>query len=202
MSNRLNDLYDEFNRADQVTKREIGKYVYYRPAQWVAKQEIAEQFDIDPSGAGRHIDDFYDAEFVVTKKIDGQKYAQWNGRGAGGIRYWLREAIPLQLWTASSELRPLLTLESLGGAYVPTVLFGVLVLLGLITGFFAVVVAYLPSNSALGVTVTDLVFLTGIVTVMAAVFLLLVPFASALEAILERTWKWGVRLAEDGSNEE
>lgn len=202
MSDRLDDLYDEYDRADQVTKREIGEYLYHRPGQWVAKQEIAEEFDIDPSGAGRHIDDLYEDGFVVPNKIDNKKHAQWDGRGAGGIRYWLRELVPRQLWMAGSELRPLLTLESLGGAYVPTLLFCILVLLGFMTALFAVVVAFLPSSSALGVTVADLVFLTGIVTVMASVFLLLVPFASLLEVALERAWKWGVARAEDGSSEE
>ena len=80
-----------------------------------------------------------------------------------------------------SELRPLFTLESLGGAYVPTLLFGVLVLMGFITGLFVVLVAYLPTDSALGVTVTDLVFLTGIIIVIVSVFLLLVPLARLLE---------------------
>ena len=197
MSNQLDEFQTEYDRADQDTKRAIGEYLYRRPAQWVAKQEIAEVFEIDPSVAGRHLDDFYEDGFVVTSKIDGQKHAQWDGRGAGGVRYWLRELVPQQLWMAGSELRPLFTLESLGGAYVPTLLFGVLVLMGFITGLFVVLVAYLPTDSALGVTVTDLVFLSGIITVMASVFLLLVPFARLLEVALVRAWNWGVVLAKN-----
>ncbi|WP_313696138.1 hypothetical protein [Halorarum halobium] len=66
MSDQLDEFQTEYDRADQDTKRAIGEYLYRRPAQWVAKQEIAEVFEIDPSVAGRHIDDFYEDGFVVT----------------------------------------------------------------------------------------------------------------------------------------
>lgn len=195
MTDRLDDLHEQFDRADQKNKRKIGNYLYQRPAQWVPRQEIVEQFNIDESGVTRHIDALHTEGFLASKYVDDRRYVQWNGRGAGGIEYWIRQAIPPQIWAAGSELRPLLTLDSLGGAYVPTILFGILVLTGFSTAISAVFIAYLPSESAFGVTVTDLVVITGIVTIMASVFLLLIPFARLLEIGLERAWNWGATRA-------
>lgn len=117
MPNQLDDLHDQFDRANQENKRKIGEYLYYRPAQWIARQEIVNQFDIDESGVSRHIDALHEEGFLASKSTADQRYVQWNGRGAGGIEYWIRQAVPPQLWAGGSELRPLLTLTSLGGAY-------------------------------------------------------------------------------------
>jgi hypothetical protein len=152
MPDRLADLRDQFNRADQEKKRQIGEYLYSRPARWVSRQEIVDEFDIDESGVSRHIDSLHEAGYLQTKFIDDQRYVQWDGRGAGGLRYWVREATPPQLWAAGSELRPLFSLDSLGGAYLPTLLFGILILIGFFSGIVTVVLVYLPLNSALGVT--------------------------------------------------
>ncbi|WP_144798978.1 hypothetical protein [Halorubrum depositum] len=201
MPDRLADLRNQFNRADQEKKRQIGEYLYSRPARWVSRQEIVGAFDIDESGVSRHIDGLHEAGYLQTKYIDDQRYVQWDGRGAGGIRYWVREATPPQLWAAGSELRPLFSLDSLGGAYVPTLLFGILILIGFFSGIVTVVVVYLPSNSALGVTATDMVFLTGIVTMMAAVFLLIIPVARLLDIALQKIVVWSLRLVKEENKE-
>lgn len=195
MNDTLDDLHTQFDRADQENKRKIGEYLYNRPAQWVPRQEIVEKFDIDESGVSRHIDALYEEGFLLTKTVDGQRYVQWNGRGAGGIEYWIRQAIPPQLWAAGSELRPLLTLDSLGGAYAPTILFGILITIGLITGGFAVFVAYLPSDSIFGIALFEIVILTGMVTILASVLLLLIPFSKLLEYGISKVWNWGISLA-------
>lgn len=194
MTDQLEKLYNQFDRADQGNKRLLAKYLYDRPAQWIPRQEIVDQFDIDESGVSRHIDALHEGGFITSKYEGDQRYVQWNGRGAGGLEYWLRQAVPSQLWAAGSELRPLLTLNFLGGAYVPTILFGGLVLTGFITAIFAVFISYFHSNSILGLTVTEVVVLTGIVTILASVLLLLIPSAILLEMGLEKVWYWGVVL--------
>jgi hypothetical protein len=201
MPDRLADLRNQFNRADQEKKRQIGEYLYSRPAQWVSRQEIVDEFDIDESGVSRHIDSLHEAGYLQTKFIDDQRYVQWDGRGAGGLRYWVREATPPQLWAAGSELRPLFSLDSLGGAYLPTLLFGILILIGFFSGIVTVVLVYLPSNSALGITATDMVFLTGIVTMMAAVFLLIIPVARLLDIAVQKIVVWSLRLVKEENKE-
>lgn len=190
MAKRLDDLHDQYSRADQGNKRRIGEYIFHRPGRWIPRQKIVEQFDIDESGVSRHIDDLHEDEFVMSKIEDEQRYVQWNGRGAGGIEYWIRQAIPSQLWAAGNELRPLLTLNSLGGAYVPTLFFGGLVLTGFITALLAVIITYLPSNSAFGVTVTEVVVLTGIVTIMASFLMVAIPVARLAELGWWKAWNW------------
>lgn len=202
MTSQLEELRDQFDRADQENKRRIGEYIYHRPARWIPRQEIVEEFDIDESGVSRHIDALYEEGFLTSKRINGQRYVQWNGRGAGGVEYWIRQAIPPQLWAAGSELRPLLTLDFLGGAYVPTLFFGGLVLVGFSTAIFAVVIAYSPTGSILGVTVTEVVVLTGIITIMASVSFILIPFARLLEVSLVKAWNRGESLAKkDGDDD-
>lgn len=196
MTDQKEELHKKYNRADQTKIRGIGEYLFHRPAHWISRQEIVEEFEIDESGVSRHIDTLHEDGFIASKYDDGQRYVQWEGRGAGGIEYWMREAIPPQIWAAGSELRPLLTLDSLGGAYFPTLLFGGLVLLGFTTAIFAVIIAYHPSDSVFGVTVTEVVVLTGILTIMASVLFILIPFAKLLDEGLERAWEWGFRRIE------
>lgn len=197
MTQELDGLYDRFNRADQENKRKIGKYLHDKPGQWTARQELVEEFDIDESGITRHLDTLHEEGFLTSKFMDDQRYVQWEGRGAGGIEYWMRQAIPNQLWAAGNELRPLLTLESLGGAYVPTLLFGGLVVTGFLTAISAVLISYLPSNSIFGLTVVDLVIVTGLITVLASILFILIPFARLLEIAIFRAWSIGARLAQD-----
>ena len=191
MAKQLDNLRDQFDRADQENKREIGEYFYRRPAQWIPRQEIVEEFDIDESGVSRHISALYEEEFLLSKRTNDQRYVQWNGRGAGGVGYWIRQMVPQQLWSAGSELRPLLTLDTLGGAYVPTILFGGLIILGFFTAVLAILITYLPSDSVLGVTVTEIVVLNGLISILAALLVLLIPFIRLLELGFERVWNQG-----------
>lgn len=189
MTRKLEDLYNEYDRDDQELKRHIGEYLYERPARWIPRQTLVAEFDIDDSGISRHLDHLHDNGFIQSHTDDDQREVQWDGRGAGGFEYWLRQAVPSQLWAASSELRPLLTVEALGSAYIPTLMFGMLFILGIVTALFAVVVTYLPSNSALGFTVIDLVILTGWITITASTLLVLSPIGRLLEIGLHRAWK-------------
>ncbi len=202
MSDKLDQVHEQFPRKDQENKRKIAEYLYNRPGQWVPRQELVEQFDIDGSGITRHINALHDEQFLLSTGDDDQRKVKWNGRGAGGVEYWLRQMIPKQLWVAGSELRPLLTLDSLGGAYVPTLLFGILVLIGFLTGIFAIVVSYFPSDSALGVTATDAVFLSGMITVMASLIFLLIPISKLLDHGIEVLWVWTVEQTEKGGDDE
>lgn len=197
MTDQLDELHDQFDRADQENKRRIGEYLYHRPAQWIPRQEIVDQFDIDESGVSRHIDALYEEEFLLSKQMNDQRYVQWNGRGAGGIEYWIRQVVPPQLWSAGNEIRPLLILDSLGGAYVPTLLFGGLVLIGFCTAIFAIFISHLPSESLFGVTVRNVVIFNGVLSIMASLLLLLIPVARLTERGLEKTYRWGVTHAKE-----
>jgi biotin operon repressor len=94
MSNRLRKLCAEFDRSDQEIKRDIGRYLHDRPAQWISKQELVDEFNIDESGVGRHIQGLHDEGYLLTTKRDKQLHAQWHGRGAGGLEYWVQQATP------------------------------------------------------------------------------------------------------------
>ncbi|WP_157969301.1 helix-turn-helix domain-containing protein [Haloplanus rubicundus] len=201
MPKGLEDLRERFGQDNQDTKRGIGEYLYNQPAQWVSRQELVDEFDIDESGVSRHIDDLHEEGFLTSKYVDDKRHVQWEGRGAGGIEYWIREAVPPQLWAAGSELRPLLTLDSLGGAYIPTLLFAFLVIVGFLTAIVGVAVSHLPSNSIFGMTATDLVIWTGIVTMMASVSLLLLPIAKLLDVGLKKVLKQTSKLNEGEENE-
>lgn len=189
MTRTLEELHEEYGREDQEIKRHIGEYLYERPARWIPRQRLVAEFDVDDSGISRHLDHLHDDGFIQShKNDDDQREVQWDGRGAGGLEYWVRQAIPSQLWSASSELRPLLTVEALGSAYIPTLLFGILFILGVMTALFAVVVTYLPSESALGFTVTNLVILTGWITITASMLLVLSLIGRLFEVGLHKTW--------------
>lgn len=200
MSDRLAELQEQFDRVDQEQKREIGEYLYNRPAKWVPRQAIVDQFEIDESGVSRHISELHDEGYLASKYESEQRFVQWNGRGSGGIEYWIRQAIPQQLLAAGSELRPLLTIESLGGAYVPTVLFGVLILLGFATAIFAVVVAHHPSDAIFGLTIVDAVVWTGFLTIMASIALLLIPIIKLAEMASEKVLSEVIEFIKKGDN--
>jgi hypothetical protein len=191
MDGQLERLHDFYPRKDQEKKREIAKYVYNRPGRQIPRQEIVEEFDIDDSGVSRHINDLHDDRFLLTTGDGDQRYVRWNGRGSGGVEFWVRQAIPNEVWEAWKELRPLLTISSLGGAYVPTVLFVLLSLIGFLTAIFSIVASYTPSNSVFGVTVANAVYLTGLFTVTASLSLVLIPVAKLLGEAMERMWYWG-----------
>ncbi|TKX84682.1 hypothetical protein EXE43_17600 [Halorubrum sp. SS5] len=188
MTKTLEELKETYSREDQQIKRDIGRYIYERSAQWIPRQTLVDYFDIDESGVSRHVEHLYEDEFIQKKKENGQTYVQWKGRGAGGFGYWLRQVIPSQMWNAGSELRPLLTIDRLGGAYLPTILFVILFLVGIVTALSATVVSYFPSNSVLGFTAENLVFLTGAITVTASLSLVLGIFGRILEKVLH--WAW------------
>jgi hypothetical protein len=188
MTKTLEELKETYSREDQKIKRDIGRFIYERPAQWIPRQTLVDYFDIDESGVSRHAEHLYEDEFILRKKENGQSYVQWNGRGAGGFGYWLRQIIPSQIWSAGSELRPLLTIDRLGGAYLPTILFVLLFFVGIVTALFAIVVAYFPSNSVWGFTTGNLVFLTGAITVTASLSLVLGILGRVLEMALHRAW--------------
>lgn len=171
MGDSLASLHAEYDQYNQSTKRNIGEYLYDRPAQWVAQQELASEFDLDRSGISKHLDDFYDEGYIHSTKEDGERYVQWDGRGAGGLQYWARELIPRQLWRAGSELRPFLTLDRLGGAYLPTLLFGLLMLVGIVLGATTYLIAEFELGSVFGYTAWDILVITGILTMVASVLL-------------------------------
>lgn len=185
MSQQLDSLKEEFDRDDQDTKRTIGQYIHDNPGRWISRKEIVDEVDIDESGVSRHIDKLHEEGYLLSKKVDEQRHVQWNGRGAGGIEYWIHQIVPPQARTAGSELKPLLTLERLGGAYVPTILFGVFVLLGFMCGIFAVVLSHTPSDSFAGVTTDQVVYLAGIATIFASTVFVLIPVAKLIEVGLE-----------------
>lgn len=191
MSEQLESLKSKYDRADQETKRRIGEYIHNRPARWVTKRQIVEEFEIDESGVSRHLEDFYDDEFVMSKLKDGERVVQWEGKGSGGFEYWIRQLIPPQLWAASNELRPLFTLNFLGGAYAPTIIFFLLFFLGTFMGLFSIIIAFYPSKTVLGFTTTSGVILTGLVTIFASLLLVTIPLAKMLEVALWRAWHWG-----------
>lgn len=197
MSDRLDRLRQMYSRDDQESKRRIGKLIYDKPGHWVAKTELVDALGIDESGVSRHLDDLHEDGFLKTKYQDGQLFVQWNGPGAGGFKYRLRLALPPQLWRAGLEIRPLFTINSLGGAYVPTLMFAFLMLIGFLAGLFTVVVSYLPTNSVFGVTVVEAIGFTGGATVFASVTLVLIPVAILLDKGLWKLWHWIAALTAD-----
>lgn len=186
MSNLLEAVHNEFDRDDQQIKRDIAEYIWSRPGQWIAKQELVDQFDIDESGVGRHLDRLHDFGAVKSKKDEGKRYVKWNGRGVGGVRYWIRRTVPDELWVVGENLRAFVNPTRLGGAFVPTMAFVILLGLGLVTAFMTIVFAYLPGDALFGITVLDTLAFTGAFTVMASLLLVLVPVARLLEAVLWR----------------
>ena len=190
MANPSDKLDEQYPRENQETKKEIGVFLSERPAQWITRGEIVQQFDIDESGVSRHIDDLYDDEFIQSTKEGGERHVQWKGRGVGGFEYWLRQLIPSQMWAAGNELRPLLTLDRLGGAYIPTILFGILFIVGIVTGLLTLVVTNLPSDSAFGITTSDLIIITGAITTFASFFLVLAVVFGVLEKLFQRLYHW------------
>jgi hypothetical protein len=188
MSELLNDVKKKFDREDQQVKRDIAEYLYRQPGQWIAKQELADLYGIDESGVGRHLDDLHDFGAIQSKTDDTQRFVKWDGRGVGGLRYWTRRAIPDELWVVGEDLRAFLTPSVLGGAFVPTLAFVLLLCLGLATALFTTVLMFLPVDSLLGVTVVNAFAITGLITMLASVLLALVPAARLLEAIVWRVW--------------
>lgn len=188
MSELLDEVKGKFDREDQQVKRDIAEYLYRQPGQWISKQELVDQFDIDESGVGRHLDDLHDFGAIQSKTGDTQRFVKWDGRGVGGLRYWTRRAIPDELWVVGEDLRVFLTPSVLGGAFVPTLAFVLLLCLGLATALFTTVLMFLPVDSLLGITVLDAFAITGLITMLASVLLALVPAARLLEAIVWRLW--------------
>lgn len=196
MTDELDELYNEFNRDDQEVKRDIGKYIHDLPGRWIAKRQILDRVDLDESGVSRHLSDLHENGFLRTKYgEDGQLYVRWNGRGAGGFGYWVRRAIPSWMLQIGKEIRPVFTLDTLGGAYVPTILFILLLLIGLATAIFTVIITYAPMDSIYGIGVLDAVLATGMITILASVVLLLLPIFVILDKVIEqatrrlRDWK-------------
>jgi biotin operon repressor len=171
MGDKLSELNAEYDQSNQAIKRNLGSHLYHRPAQWVSQQDLATEFEKDPSTVSRHLDDFHDDGYVISKTTESGRYVQWAGRGGGGVRYWVRELVPTQLWLAGSELRPLLRFDRFGGAYLPTLLFGLLMVVGLVMGVATYLIAEFELGGILGYSTTDILVLTGIVTVLASVFL-------------------------------
>ena len=184
MGDSLAALRAEYNQENQETKRDIGAYLYERPTQWISQQKLASEFDKDNSVISRHLDDFDDENYIDSIEINQERNVQWAGRGAGGIRYWAHRLLPQQLWRAGSELRPLLTLDRLGGAYLPTIIFGLLMILGLVMGVTTYLIAEFELGSVFGYTARDILVFTGICTMGASVLL--------FTAILWRLLVWGV----------
>jgi len=184
MGDSLTELKAEYDQDNQDTKRSIGEYLHGRPSQWIAQQELASEFDIDVSGVSKHLKQFEKQDYIETKEVNDEKYAQWIGRGAGGIRYWADRIIPGPLWEAGRELRLFVTLDRLGGAFLPTLLFGFLMILGLVMGVMTYLIAEFELESVVGYTARDILVFTGICTMMASVLL--------LAGILWRLLVWGV----------
>jgi hypothetical protein len=183
MGDRLAALHAEYDNDNQDTKRAIGEYLYNHPVEWVSQQAIASEFEPDVSGISKHLDDFHDDGYIhSTIRDDGQRYVQWDGRGAGGITYWSNQVLPRHLWEAGNEIRPLLTLDRLGGAYLPTILFGVLMVVGVVLGTVTVLIYYLDVRPFYGWTIPDLLILTGYLTMAASLFL--------VAAVLWRGFIW------------
>jgi len=201
MSSELERLYTRFDRANQGSKRSIGKYLHQRPAEWIPRQEIVDEFDIDESVVSRHIDSIYEEGFILSKKENNQRYLQWNGRGSGGLIYWVRKSLPPQIWQAGSELRPLFTIHKLGGAYVPMFIFICLIVIGFFTALSTVLIAHHPSDSIFGITVIQLIVFSGMVTVAASVAFLLVPISKLLEMVLSKCWMWILNISRNTKEE-
>lgn len=203
MSRTFDKLAEAYDRNDQATKRDLGKYIHDRPWRWISRQELVEEFAIDESVVGRHLDSFHEDGFVIsTHDESGQRLVRWNGRGAGGLKYWLRTILPERVWRAGSELRPLITLDALGGAYPILVFTGFCWLLGLCAALFLIVVIYGPHESIIGVTAAEALAVTGLLTVVATVFLILVPVAYIVDRALLRTWYWVTTRTPDDQSDE
>ena len=196
MSRQLKSLEQQFDRGDQDTKRTIGEYVHGNPGRWVSREELVDVVDIDESGVSRHLDHLHDEGYFLSKSPDDQRLVQWNGRGAGGIEYWIRQIIPRQARAAGNEIKPLLTLDSLGGAYLPTFLFGVFVILGFLCGIFAVILSHAPGDTIAGVTMDQVVLLAGLSTIFASTVFVLIPVAKLIEAGLEKIIQFFGRTSE------
>lgn len=186
MSDLLDDVEERFDRGDQQVKRDIARYLYHQPGQWIAKQELTDLFEIDESGIGRHLDDLHDFGAIQSKTENTRRFVKWNGRGIGGFRYWIRKAIPDELWIVGEDLRAFLTPSVLGGAYIPTLAFVLLLCFGLATALFTTFLLFLPMDSLFGITVVTAFAITGLVTMSASVLLALVPVARLLDAIVWR----------------
>jgi len=184
MGDSLTELQAEYDQENQETKRTIGAYLYERPSQWIAQQDLASEFNLDGSTVSKHLKQFEQDEFIETQEIDDQRHAQWSGRGAGGIRYWADRIIPQPLWRAGRELRPYVTLDRLGGAFLPTLLFGFLMILGLVMGAATYLIAEFELASVFGYTAWDILVFTGICTMGASMLL--------LASVLWRLFVWGV----------
>lgn len=190
MSRQLKSLEEQFDRGDQDTKRTIGEYVHDNPGRWVSREELVDEVEIDESGVSRHLDHLHDEGYFLSKSPDDQRFVQWNGRGAGGIDYWIRQIIPRQARAAGNEIRPLLTLDSLGGAYLPTFLFGVFVILGFLCGIFAVILSHAPGDTIAGVTMGQVVSLAGLATIFASTVFVFIPVAKLLDMGLQKLIEW------------
>lgn len=201
MTEKLAKLHETYDRSDQEIKREIGGYLHDRPGRWISKQDIVDWTDIDESGVNRHLDQLHEDGFLQRRFSDGdQLQVKWNGRGAGGVGYWFRKIVPIEVRKAGVEISPLLTVKSLGSAYFPTLLFSVLILEGTLTGLIVVVISHIPGNSLFGVTPREALIASGIANVGAAVFLLLIPLALLLERFLKYVWQKSVQLLTPGSS--
>lgn len=191
MTDRLLRLREEYDQANQETKRAIGKYIHDRPGRWIPKQLLVTEFDLDESVVGRHLDDFHEDSFVQSRHDEqGRRMVRWDGPGAGGLEYRLRQLLPERVWRAGQEVRPLFTLDVLGGAYPITLFAGLLWVSGIVTGLFFLFVLYSPWDSILGVTVTDALVLTGTVTVFASLLFVFIPLAYILDRVLTRGLNW------------
>lgn len=190
MSKELDRLLNTFDQENQTSKREIGKYLHDRPGKWIPKSDLEELTGLDESVVGRHVQDLHDEGFVQSKLgDDGQLYARWNASGAGGFEFWLRRTVPSELREAGETARPLLTLDYLGGAYVPTLLMGLLYIVGFCMGISTVVISHYPGDSILGITVIDTLLIAGFVTVFASVLLVVIPFAILLDRAATAGWE-------------
>lgn len=186
MGRTLRELRTEFDRSDQQTKRAIGEYLYNRPGRWVSRQELVATFSVDGSQVSRHLSDLEDTAFIRRREQDGHTEVQWQGVGAGGVGYWIRSITPAPFVAVAQELRPVFTVERLGGVILPAALSVVLLVGGLLLGLAVIVVSYLPGGAVFGVTVFDLVFTAGILTVGVSLTLALAVPAAALELLLDR----------------
>lgn len=68
MTNTLEKLQETYSRGDQQVKRDIGRFIYERPAQWIPRQTLVDYFDIDESGVSRHVEHLYEDEFIQKRR--------------------------------------------------------------------------------------------------------------------------------------
>ncbi len=186
MTDKLDQLRDQYDRADQDTKRDIGEYLYARPNQQISQQELTEEFGIGDSGVSRHLDEFDDDGYIDSFRESGERYATWNGDGKKTLRSWLRRVLPDRLLSAGYELRPLFSASRLGGGYIPVLLSGGFIVSGIVTAVLAIVLAHSPMESIMGLTVVDILLLTGLAVAAAATMLLTLPLVLLLNRSLLR----------------